>query len=136
MTSGNRYTWVYRGELHVNPDRAEMTGRGWVALVHDLSHFAHRRLNPGVRPHSGTHARLELSMIKEVIKRGWLFGSLKKPEKPQPEKRDERAIKFLRVEAAIILWERKLKRAQTALKKLERQRRYYARSQAQPTTLQ
>jgi hypothetical protein len=123
VTSGNRYTRMRA----VNPDR------GWHGLVHSLSH----NFDPNRKPHSGGHARLEIRMIKEVIKRGWLSGSLKQPEKPKPEKRDERAAKFLRVEAAIERWEAKLRRAQNALKKLERQRKYYARTQAQPSaTLQ
>lgn len=74
LTSGNRYTWVKRDPeftglmMMVNPNR----WHGEDGIVHLLSHYAHRQLNPGVRPHGAKHARIEIAMIKEVIKRGWL----------------------------------------------------------------
>lgn len=73
VTSGRRYTWVKRGVLVVNPNRPGRDGGGWKSLVHDLSHLVWYKANPeGVRGHEKGHAKVELAMVKQVIKRGWL----------------------------------------------------------------
>lgn len=113
LTSGNRYT-RRRGIWYVNPER------GWKDLVHVLSHYTERS------GHNGKHARMERRMIREVKRRGWLDGSLKRPEKPV-ERRDPRQDRYARVLARIESWEAKQKRAANALKKLYRQKRYYER---------
>ena len=126
VTSGNRYSWIRRGVMSVNPDRRERIGGGWAALVHDLSHYMHRRVNRGIKPHSKEHARLELKLIKKVVADGWLDGSLKPKTKEAPEapsKDDERRKKYERVLASIKRWETKAKRADTYLKKLNRSKR-------------
>src|SRR5215510_8471555 len=38
--TGNRHTWPRRGVYTVNPSN------GWRRLVHSVSHYAHRKLNP------------------------------------------------------------------------------------------
>ena len=63
VTSGRRYTWMRRGVMYVNPDR------GWHNFVHDLSHLFHQHTSRE-RPHGATHARMEIRLIREVIKRG------------------------------------------------------------------
>lgn len=124
LTSGNRYTWVRNGTLYVNPARKERIGGGWAALVHDLSHYAHWRVNRGVKPHSAKHARIEIKMIKKVVRSGWLEGKLKPQEaQPEPSKNDERQKKYEKVLASIKRWETKAKRAETFLKKLNRSKR-------------
>lgn len=117
VTSGNRYTWIRRGEMVVNPEK------GWHGLVHLLSHYADDRLRPDAH-HDGKHARLELRMIREVKRRGWLNGTLNRPPKA-PVERDPRQVRYARVLARISVWEAKQKRAVNALKKLYRQKRYY-----------
>lgn len=118
FTSGNRYNNLYRGII--NPER------GWHDLVHHVSHRCHARLYPGEKAHDefGRHAFLEKQMIQHVIASGWLDGKLRRdrPAKPKP---DVRAIRHQRVVARIEAWESKRKRAETALRKLRRQRRYY-----------
>lgn len=121
-TSGNRRTWAgfdraRNRVLWVNPDQ------GWKRFIHDLSHYVD--MEP--ENHSKHHARLELRMINEVVKRGWLDGRLKQDEadKLEPNPIDVKAIKLQRTEAAIARWEAKLKRAQNALKKLGHRQRYY-----------
>lgn len=113
-TSGNRYNDIRSGNIYVNP------ARGWKSLVHELSHsiiFA---------PHGGEHARLEMRMIKHVIKLGWLSGKLKdKVAKPVP---DKRAQKYARTLAAIQRWSAKERRAANALKKLRRSARAQERA--------
>ena len=128
VTSGNRYSYLRYGVLYINPSWGWESDRG---LVHLLSHAFHRRLS-SERPHGGTHARLEIRMIKEVIKRGWLDGALRtapKPAKVAPRKPDS-AVKLARTEAAIDRWEKKLRRAENALKKLRRRQAYYSKRTA------
>jgi len=100
--------------------------RGWRRLVHDVSHRIFFRLHPGRRPHDPRHEWLEGEMVEFVLKSGWLDGKLKpkpKTEKPIRERRFQSVLERIEV------WERKRKRAETALKKLRRQRAYYERQQ-------
>jgi len=83
LTTGNRYTWVRRGVLSVNPDKREGHTRGLRSIIHDLSHYAHSRLNPKDAPHSIRQARLEARLAKFALERGWHEGGLAKP-KPVP----------------------------------------------------
>lgn len=110
VTSGRNYSRAARYSIVVNPDR------GWRDLIHDLSHWLCRDR------HGGSHARVERRMIKEVLKRGWLEGNLKSTPKAivRPvEKRYSNAVNNLK------RWRSKLKRAETAIKKLERRVKYY-----------
>lgn len=117
VTSGRRASAIRGGVIIVNP-----LG-GWHELVHLLSHY----LSPG--KHGADHARCEIRMIKEVVRRGWLEGKLKSPEKPLVTvtvdevraKRKGRLLERLRK------WESRKKRAETAIRKLRRSIRYYER---------
>lgn len=138
LTSGNRRTWTHQGVLRVNPGNMRQPAgyRGWQGICHDLSHCWHQRINPTLRPHCGAQARLEIRLIKEVIRRGWLEPekatstqsehevSTRPPIAPKP---DPRAARRARVLAGIERWKSKLQRAQRALAKLNRRARYYAR---------
>lgn len=148
LTSGNRYTWVRWQDkawtLRVNPNRKELHGGGWKALVHDLSHYLHRHGGSGDKPHSASHARLEARLIKEVKKRGWLSGALQKENAPGDAEAsssggatgeactptvvpDPRAVKLEKVLQAIKRWQSKERRAKNALAKLNRKAKYYSR---------
>lgn len=145
LTSGNRYTWAYRGVLRVNPDRCESVGRGWQSIVHDISHYAHRRINRGTKPHCKAQALLEARMIREVVKRGFLVGSLARVSATAEEieepasmalpathliKQQRTAAKLSALEEREKKWDAKLRRAENALKKLRKQIAYYRRKQA------
>lgn len=122
VTSGHRYTWRRYGVWYVNPE-GHHGWSGWKSLVHDLAHYLHGRvLNPDERPHSRRHARLELKLAKEVIRRGWLEGKLKTaPPKLRlvtPESERARRIE-LRV-AQIARLERKIKALSTRLRTAKR----------------
>lgn len=125
-TSGARHNKCSYRRIIINPRR------GWKSLLHTMSHRCWRMANVGepIRPHERGHAKLELRMIKEVIKRGWLQteATQSKPVTPSEPKHDLRVEKLIRTEALIAKWETKLKRAQTALKKLSRRKRYYERT--------
>lgn len=92
---------------------------GWRRTVHDVSHIMLEQANPLVKAHGTVHAELELRLIRHVLDKGWLAP---KPVKPKP---DPRAVRHARVLAAIERWEAKARRADRALRKLARQRRYY-----------
>lgn len=121
VTSGNRYSGlVYHDGLKsliVNPER------GWKSLVHHLSHSFYWAANPGEKPHSKDHARLEKNMIKEVLRRGWLDGGLRTEEKPKPSKVEELEKRLVALDSLIEGWERKAKRATNALVVLHARRK-------------
>lgn len=131
-TSGNRYNYARRGVFYLNTQGH--SGRGaWHDLIHDLSHtLSDRVYDYRIKPHSREHAKLELKLVKEVVRRGWLNGVKPKESKPAP---DVKLVKLMRTEAAIQKWESKLKRAQNALKKLNRRRSYYHRAIGQSATI-
>lgn len=129
LTSGNRYTWTRRGVFYVNPNRHEWSvGNGWQTIVHNIAHWAGRRLYPLADPHDHRTAFIERKLAEHVVQSGWLDGKLRrepKPPKPKPTKDEMVAAKVAGIDARIKKWEAKHKRAETALKKLRRQRRYY-----------
>lgn len=127
-TSGNRFNYARRGVFYLNTQG--YSGHGaWHDLIHDVSHtLVNRVWLDKIKPHSREHARLELRLVKEAVKRGWLTGALKDQPKPVKQERDARVATLIRTEALIAKWETKLKRAQTALKKLSRRKRYYERT--------
>lgn len=95
-------------------------GNGWGRMIHDASHEIFEVRHPRARPHDGGHATLEREMAAYVEARGWLVQTAK----PVTPKLDATA-KLARIEAAIIRWNAKRKRAETALKKLHRKAKYY-----------
>ena len=118
-----------RGILVVNPNRPGHEGGGWKALVHDLSHLMWQRANrdENVKPHEKGHAKLELRMIKEVIKRGWLNPEPEKAPPLPPTKQEKQTERYERIKARIASWERKERRVLSALKHLRRKAAYYER---------
>lgn len=124
LTSGNRYTWPRYGTFRVNPDQR---GGGWHELVHCISHYAARRLyNEG---HGPRHRFIERTLIQHVVDNGWLDGALKKEERPKATKTTQmkRIAELARINQRIARWSTKMKRAQTALKKLEASKKRYER---------
>ena len=127
ITSGNRYTWIRRGEMVVNPNRVErFHAAGWPSIVHDLSHVVHWILNPELKPHHENQAVLEDDMRRYVIDQKFHEGTLIRKAKPT-KRRDIVAERYGRIVERQRRWEAKLKRAQTALGKAERDRRQYER---------
>jgi hypothetical protein len=127
ITSGNRYTWVNRGVLRVNPDKREVHVRGLRALIHDLSHYCHTRLHPRDKPHSIRQVRLEAKLVKFALDRGWHEGGLRvaeKSEKPKPDLVDQR---YRRMISRREKWRKESERAARLLEKAEREVRAYER---------
>lgn len=130
VTTGNRYTWVRRGVLFVNPDKREVHTRGLRSIIHDMSHYCHRLLHPADSAHSVRQARLERDMVEAAIDRGWLDGSLKPPAKPEPApkaKPDVVQHRYARMVARRDKWAREAERAKRLLAKAEREVRTYER---------
>ena len=132
LTSGRRRTWIRHNVFYVNPNEkrwahASVNG-GWHEIVHSISHIASYRLYR--EAHGPRHAWIEKQLIAHVVRSGWLDGKLKrKPSEPKPPV-DPKVEKLTGIEARIKRWQAKQKRAATALRKLERQRKYYERQQA------
>lgn len=64
----HRRTWARGGVLSVAPEGEGPTGRrGWPAIVHDLSHLVHRRMNRRAKPHDSGQARIERRMQEYVL---------------------------------------------------------------------
>lgn len=124
LTTGNRATWERGGVLYVN------ASRGWSSLVHLMSHLADVWQRPRDHGHDNQHAKLELRMVKEVVRRGWLDGKLKdKPRtvKPPPTPQEALGLKYARAAAALRRAQTRLKRATTLHRKALRRMTYYAR---------
>jgi len=127
IATGNRYTWPRRGVFYVNPRRTGDLRHfqpGWPDLVHFISHWAMHVLHPTWKSHCSAHLSLEKELTEYVIAQGWLEGKLKAQPKAVVPAIDRR---YANVTAGIARWTTKLKRAKTALAKLERKRRYYER---------
>ena len=144
ISTGNRRPVRFAWERH--PTNATVSirsawvnpSKGWKHFVHDLSHWLDQIAN-GRSKHSKHHARFEAKLVREVVKRGWLDP---KPE-PKIEPKIEpavvvpinntaakRELALGRIEARIVNWERKAKRAKNALAKLAKQQRYYLKALA------
>lgn len=132
LTSGRRYTYPRGGTFYVNPGRTGWGTTGWQDLVHMMSHYCHRASYPRAKPHGPQHHFLEKEMVAYVIKSGWLDGLLR----PKSSAATERpATKLARIEAAEKRWTSKLRRAETALRKLRRRRVYYKGKVSEAATL-
>lgn len=143
ITHGNRTTWIRRNTLYVNPDKRD--DPSWKGIVHSISHWAHYRLHPLDRPHSGRQMSIERDLTDYVLANGFLTGALKSKPRPKTQK-DVVSVRYQRLVKREKSWRAKLSRAQNALKKVQREKREYQwrhntrlvngeRAAAQTTTL-
>lgn len=129
VTSGNRHTWGrnWSGVLRVNPTK------GWREFVHDFSHWLDRVvLHRRAKPHARDHAKLELRLVREVVKRGWLnpepaAAPQPKPEPVPPSPDQRKAAKLAHATKMLARAERRLKLATTIAKKWRRRVALYSR---------
>lgn len=123
LTSGRRITWVRRMTWHVNPDE-KRGGRpgGWSEIVHSVSHWMQRRFWPTENPHGPRHVWLERELAAYAIEHipRWIVATAGERLKP-----DVRTVRAARIASRLAAWEAKRRRADTALRKLRRQARYY-----------
>ena len=123
VTSGNRHTWIRGGIMFVNPDGWPASWRG---IIHGIAHWCHRRLHPRDSDHSNRQAYLERDLTDYALANGFLSGALKSKAKPKVQK-DDLVARHERLMKRETGWETKLKRAQNALKKIQKERRAYER---------
>lgn len=124
--TGRVGTWMGVDGFHINVREENAVHVGWEGLVHSLSHY----LFSDDKPHSKGHARLEARMIKQVIRRGWLDGRLKDAAKAPPTPADKDAKEIERIMAGLERWAAKKQRAERAIRKLEKRRKYYVKKAA------
>ena len=122
FTTGNRSTWWYlkKGRLRLHINRQE----GWNEIIHDLAHWSNFKLNPRDKGHSNSQLSLESRMTKYAIDGGFLRGKLKSKKKEKP-KRDLVAERYAKIVARVDNWKTKSKRAESMLKRAERELKVY-----------
>jgi hypothetical protein len=99
------------------PTRSADHDHGWGRMIHDASHYVFRLRHPNARPHDGGHAKLEREMAEYAATRlipAFIEHQTVKKVRPTLSE------KVAHTQDLIIRWERKAKRADTALKKLRR----------------
>lgn len=100
--------------------------RGLAAAVHDAGHWVHKKLHPIAKTHCHPHAVLEKAMIEHVVAKGWHI------PKPKPAKKVKakptREERLAHAQLLLARWMAKKRRAETAIKKLERKRRGLSRA--------
>ncbi len=117
---GGRRVWI-----STKPTPATDHDKGWGRLIHDCSHLVFQKRHPTFRPHDGGHAALEREIAEYVARKGWLA--------PRPERKvanDPLARKQERHQRLLVRlenWERKERRAQTAIRKIRRALARHAR---------
>jgi hypothetical protein len=127
VTSGNRYTWVRRGVMYVNPN-SRWGRKGWPEIVHLLAHYCHSRKHPNARPHDHRELDMEADLTRYAIASGFHLGKLKRPEMAKKPKPDLKTSRRQAAEAALKRWQTKQKRTETAIKKYRRKIRYYEKA--------
>lgn len=109
------------------------THRGWGRLIHDVAHRVYKFRHPHrlvkvtdfgavtkrTRDHSDGENVIETEIAYYIRHQtNWLTGTLKDPSRPKPHK-----LPIL--EQRLLRWEAKQRRADTAIKKIKRQIKYY-----------
>lgn len=122
--SGRRYTWVRGKVMSVNPDMPQRHARGLRAIIHDISHYAHSRLNPNDAPHSARQAYIERDLVDYAIQAGFADGALKSKAKPKVLA-DKVVARYNAMVNRRDKWAKEAERATRLLKKAEGEVRTY-----------
>lgn len=107
--------------------------KGWGRLIHDVSHMLHEYRHPSARPHAPGHDAIEREVADCVDRNGMLERSHPKPRLDATQRRSSRMIA---AQEKLLRWERKRKRAETAIKKLKRQLTAMNRRQAKALNIE
>ena len=129
IISGNKYTRISGAVMYINPNRKSRYGwhlgfsGGWEQIVHTLSHhIGHRKFDEG---HGTKQLWLEAKMTRYVLKNKFYLGTLKSKPRKIPVVKDVDVVKLENIEKKLARWTTKLKRANTAIKKLNKKKKYY-----------
>jgi hypothetical protein len=121
ITRGRNHTWKRNGIFYVNPDE---DCEGFAEIVHSVSHWIHRRCQPRHGAHS-FHASIEKHLVQFVIKKRWIQDGLKVRATAIKPRQDIREMRKAKIQARLKAWQAKQKRANNAVKKLQKQLRRY-----------
>ena len=127
VTMDNCFVRGKARRVWISPKPTSGHWKGWGRLIHDTSHIIHGRRSPKLLQHQGGHAVLETEIAKYVAESGWLDGKLR-PTVRKASADERRATRLAQTEAGIERWQSKLKRAENALRKLQRRRSYLLRT--------
>lgn len=120
IVTGRRRNGPNLGVWAVNPN--ENGYWGWHEIVHSVSHWAQRHYWGG-QSHGPRHVWIENELTRYAIK-NLIDGQLRRPGKSKP---DPVTVRAASVAKRIKQWEAKKRRAESALRKLRKQERYYVR---------
>ena len=106
----------------------ETLNKGWRDLIHTFSHWNYDYRNGYTNRfnHSLTQAELEFEITKIVISSGWLEGGLK-PKVVVLSKDEKRLEKIKHLQNLIEKWQRKLKIANTFIRKYHKKLKYHTK---------
>jgi len=107
--------FVRRCWISLKPTKG--THRGWGRLIHDVGHRVYRYRHPNYRPHGPGEEKIELA-IAQFVRERFLDGSLKDKPKVKPDR-------LVVLEERLEKWQRKLARAENAIRKLNRKIAYH-----------
>jgi hypothetical protein len=103
--------------VYINPKM------GWRDLVQVMAQYTSEAYYREAHTPRGAFDRMRMRMTREVIKRGWLGGVLADAPKPKPTLDDRRQARLKRIDVLVANWQRKQKRAATAIRKLQQERK-------------
>jgi hypothetical protein len=95
---------------------------GWEEMIDTLAIYLEGAYTRETRSTLAGIERMKVRLTHEVIKRGWIAGTLAPPPKEPPSKEVKIRARIKRIEVLKKQWERKSKRAANAFNKLEKER--------------
>lgn len=123
-TSGNRHTWCRSRTWKINSQTT------WEDIIHKSCHWIeYRKYGSDAKIHNLNSFRMEKRFVEYAYKHKWHLGTLIKATKPKVEVNKD-ALMIDRLEKNIISWEKKIKKANTFIKKYSKQLKYYKKKVA------
>jgi hypothetical protein len=114
---GTKYTdYGERWCISINPRF------GWEQMIDTLAPYLEGAYTRETTTTLAGIERMKVRLTHEVIKRGWIAGTLVPPPKAPPSKEVKIRARIKRIEMLKKQWERKSKRAANAVNKLEKER--------------
>lgn len=127
--SGRASLGGLRCRIRIPRDSVPLASLAWL-MQHEVYHLfgvTHRDMPPAINHWSDAGIAAARETYATLIERyGEIVHEVAAPEPRRPTITEKRAAKLASIEARITRWESKAKRAENALKKLRKQRRYYA----------
>ena len=123
-TSGNRHTWCRSRTWKINSQTT------WEDIIHKSCHWIeYRKYGSDAKIHNLNSFRIEKRFVEYAYKHKWHLGTLIKATKLKVEVNKD-ALMIDRLEKNLISWEKKIKKANTFIKKYSKQLKYYKKKVA------